>query len=317
MPIQTELGKAYEYACLNAIYTYLSINQGISIDQTRALTIARDYYNGSIQVVKMNMDLAANAAIRVILRLEPQLENPFSNIPLYLTIQEDATGISGDVRDVLCIRRQNQWEIGLSCKHNHTAVKHSRLSPTIDFGYSWFGISCSRNYFNQINPMFDLLKKMRENKLLWRDILGKEEQFYVPLLDAFVLELNTLDKLNPGIIPTRLLQYLLGSNDFYKIISLDNRSITQVQAFNLYGTLNRPAGNVQPQTRIPTLQMPTRFYDISYKMDSKNTIIITCDNGWSISMRIHNASSRVEPSLKFDVTLVGVPPTLYIHHEPW
>lgn len=34
-------------------------------------------------------------------------------------------------------------------------------------------------------------------------------------------------------------------------------------------------------------------------------------------MRIHNASSKVEPSLKFDVQIKGMPPELYSHYEPW
>ena len=115
----------------------------------------------------------------------------------------------------------------------------------------------------------------------------------------------------------RLITYLLGINDFYKVIAIDNRRVTQIQAFSMYGTLNRPAGRNRPQVRIPQLQMPNIFHDISFKPRSKNTIIITCDLGWAISMRIHNARSKVEPSLKFDVKLVGIPPGLYTHHEPW
>ena len=34
-------------------------------------------------------------------------------------------------------------------------------------------------------------------------------------------------------------------------------------------------------------------------------------------MRIHNASSRVEPSLKFDVQLVSFPSSVYTQTEPW
>ena len=63
--------------------------------------------------------------------------------------------------------------------------------------------------------------------------------------------------------------------------------------------------------------MPYRIFDISFKPISNNTIIITLDNGWTISMRIHNASSLVEPSLKFDVKLTGVPPVLYSHFQAW
>jgi len=263
------------------------------------------------------MNLGANAATKVILRLEPQLEAPLTNVPLYLSIQEDAMGIQGDVRDVLCIRRQNQWEIGLSCKHNHTAVKHSRLSKTIDFGDSWFGIPCSESYFNEIDPLFDKLEKLREQGELWRNIEDKEERYYVPLLTAFMRELERLDQNNQGIIPERLLNYLLGRNDFYKVITLDRIKVTQVQVFNIYGTLNRNAGRIRPIVNVPQLPMPTRFYNIGFKPSSGNTILVALDNGWTISMRIHNASSKVEPSLKFDIQLVGVPPSLYTQHEPW
>lgn len=317
MAIQTSMGKAFEYACLNSLNLELSNHQEIVIEETSALGVARDFYNNANEETIEKMNLAANAAVRVILRLEPQLQNPLDNIPLYLTIQEDAAGIAGDVRDVLCIRRQNEWEIGLSCKHNHSAVKHSRLSPNIDFGQMWFGIPCSTQYFQEINPMFDELRELKSNKVLWRDIENKEERYYIPLLEAFMRELRRLDAENPGIIPGRLLSYLLGVNDFYKVITDDKRKVTKVQVYSLYGTLNRAAGRVRPQVKIPQLVMPQRFFDINFKPSSGNTINVVCDGGWTISMRIHNASSKVEPSLKFDVNLLGVPPTLYTHHEPW
>jgi len=63
--------------------------------------------------------------------------------------------------------------------------------------------------------------------------------------------------------------------------------------------------------------MPTRFYNIGFKPGSRNTVLVALDNGWTISLRLHNARTEVEPSLKFDVQLVGVPPLLYSHFEPW
>jgi hypothetical protein len=181
----------------------------------------------------------------------------------------------------------------------------------------WFGIPCSSQYFEEINPMFDELRRLKNNKVLWRDIENKEEHYYIPLLQAFMRELRRLDAENPSIIPRRLLSYLLGVNDFYKVITDDTRETTKVQVYSLYGTLNRVAGKVRPQVRIPQLTMPQRFFDVNFKPNSGNTINVVCDGGWTISMRIHNASSKVEPSLKFDVNLIGVPPTLYTHHEPW
>jgi hypothetical protein len=41
------------------------------------------------------------------------------------------------------------------------------------------------------------------------------------------------------------------------------------------------------------------------------------DNGWQISFRIHNASSKVENSLKFDIQLTGQPTDLFFIDTPW
>lgn len=317
LAIQTSLGKAFEYACLNSLNNAIKGVQQVVIEQNNAIQNARISYENATTEMRNNMDLGADAATRVIMRLEPQITTSHNNVPLYLSIQEDAMGIAGDVRDVLCIRKQNDWEIGLSCKHNHTAVKHSRLSANINFGESWLGTPCSQAYFNEIMPLFQELQDLKENGVYWRDIPDKEERFYIPLLEAFMHELERLNNNYSISIPERLLNYLLGRNDFYKVITLDNRRVTQIQAFNIYGTLNRNAGSIRSIINIPKLAMPTRFYDIAFRPGSRNTLLIALDNGWTISLRIHNASSRVEPSLKFDVKLIGVPPSLYGHFEPW
>ena len=132
--IQTANGKAFEYACVLAIYNALSSIQKIEIEDSPQLKTASSLYEGMDEKMQETLDKAAIAAVRVIRRLEPQLWEPNGNEPLYLSIQPDSAGIAGDVRDVLCLRKQNGWEIGFSCKHNHHAVKHSRLSDTIDFG---------------------------------------------------------------------------------------------------------------------------------------------------------------------------------------
>ena len=152
---------------------------------------------------------------------------------------------------------------------------------------------------------------------MWRDINNKEARFYIPLLQAFMHELVRLDTSNPGVIPQRLLHYLLGRNDFYKVITHDSRRLTQVQSFNIYGGLNRSAGATRPLINVPQLTVPNRFYNIDFKPGSGNTILVACDNGWTVSMRIHSARSLVEPSLKFDINLIGVPPTLFTQYEPW
>ena len=134
----TEYGKAYEYACLIALRDRLAdkTNGEITIQESDAYQTARKAFaKAEKEGLSDKLVKAANAAARVILRLEPQLE--YGNGLLTLVIQTDAQGIAGDVRDVVCIRGANGWEIGISCKHNHHAVKHSRLFATIYFGREW------------------------------------------------------------------------------------------------------------------------------------------------------------------------------------
>jgi hypothetical protein len=317
MATQTQKGKAFEYACLKALNEVLEKNQGIVLEKSSAYETARGFYESLDLKTVEKMNKAAKAAVKIILRLEPQLENDDDNAPLFLQIQEDAKGIAGDVRDVVCIRKQNGWEIGLSCKHNHTAVKHSRLSNTIDFGAAWFDKESSNDYFLEIQPIFDKLNEQRTGMLRWSQILNKDDTVYVPVLDAFIEELKRLDKKYPEEIPTQLVRYLLGRKDFYKVITQDSKKSTTVQAYNLFGTLNKASIDVKSNVRVHQLKLPTKFYDISYKENSKNTIIVTCDGGWALSFRIHNASMNVEPSLKFDVQLIGVPQGLHTQIEPW
>ena len=90
--------------------------------------------------------------------IEPRLLNGISDKDiLQLKIVSDLQGQSGDVRDVLAIRSLQKWEIGVSAKNNHRAVKHSRLSNDINFGEKWLGISSSDEYFEDIKPIFDSL----------------------------------------------------------------------------------------------------------------------------------------------------------------
>ena len=320
----TENGKAYEYACLIALKDFLAKQSGgsVSIVASEAYNTARKAFEkAKMSGCSDNLVQAANAAARVILRLEPQLQ--YGNDDLTLIIQTDAQGIAGDVRDVVCIRKTNGWEIGLSCKHNHHAVKHSRLSGTIDFGAEWLGIPCSQKYFEQIGPVFQELRDIKDKAVaegldvpLWNTIPDKAARFYIPVLNAFLEEMNRLaqDNLN---VPGQLIKYMLGRYDFYKVITDDRHKTTRVEAVNIAGTLNKPAGSHCSIVDVPKLRLPTRFYHMGFIPESDNKIEIICDEGWSLTMRIHNASSKIEPSLKFDVQLISLPSSIHAQVEPW
>ena len=320
---QTEQGKAFEYACVNAIYEKYKDFQVIEVEESRQMKTAKGFFEGLDRMKRYNLMLAAKSAVRIIEKLEPQLKYPDNNEPLILSIQTDASGMSGDVRDLLCIRNQNNWHIGLSCKHNHHAVKHSRLSETIDFGKEWFGKSCSEQYFSEVVPLFRELRIMRDESkesghpVLWNEISDKFDTYYVPILKAFMDELIRIDRKFPNEIPTLLIRYLIGRYDFYKVITDDRHRATRVEAVNIAGTLNKSSEGHDTIVKVPMLKMPSKFYHIGFKTNSKNTIEVVCDEGWAVSMRLHNASSKVEPSLKFDVNLISLPSSIHAQVEPW
>ncbi len=320
--IQTSNGKAFEYACVLALHEQLDNGQQIVIETSPQMETAQKLYDEISEAMKPLLDAAARAAVRIIKRLEPQLVEANGNEPLFLSLQADAVGIKGDVRDVLCIRKQNGWEIGLSCKHNHHAVKHSRLSDTIDFGQEWLGVPCSKEYFDKVVPLFSELREIRDkskeegNPALWNDVEGKAEKYYIPVLQAFMEELSKIASENENV-PEKLIRYLLGRYDFYKVITDDKNRTTRVEAINITGTLNQQSGAVKAIAKVPLLKMPTQFYHIGFKSGSDNTIEVVCDEGWQISMRIHSASSKIEPSLKFDVQLISLPSSVHTQVEPW
>lgn len=166
--------------------------------------------------------------------------------------------------------------------------------------------------------IFADLQTFKDKKIKWRELPDKEQSVYVPILDAFMDELRrTYDK-NGENVTTGLIKYLLGSNgnDYYKLIHYNNHT-TRVIPFNLFGTLNQPSNSKKPDSSLPYMELPTRIVELTYKDGSKTTVHLTMNNGWAISFRIHNASTIVEPSLKFDIKLLGQPSSLFFIDTSW
>ncbi len=301
-------GRAYEYVCLLTLDKEINKVRKAKIEKNSSYEAAKRAWDNIGVDLQSILSQSANAAVFTIFDMEPLILEDGSD-ELELKIQKDSEGELGDVRDILIIRRNIRWEIGLSIKHNHFAVKHSRLSPSIDFGKKWFGVTCSQKYWNSVNPVFSYLNEQKEKAVKWRDLPNKESDIYVPLLKAFVSEINNSYKTHLDI-PKKMVEYLLGEFDFYKVISVDNKKITQIQTYNLRGTLNQPSKNHVAKIKVPISYLPTRIISFDFKPNSNNTVELYMDNGWQFSFRIHNASTYVETSLKFDVQIIGMPATI-------
>ncbi len=319
----SERGKAFEFACLNALCSQLEregVIHRVIRDESYRIGAA-SFRKAKDEGMFNSLMAAATAAVGIIMPLEPMLLRRDGMMDVGL--QPDSKGIGGDVRDIVCVRKDLNWQMGFSCKHNHNAVKHSRLSATIDFGEEWMGIPCSKDYFNTVVPIFNELRDMRDTAWrnrtkvpLWSELPDKFGRYYMPILRAFLDELRYIDSTNSGV-PGKMVQYLIGRQDFYKIISEDSTKTVRVEAMNIHGTLNREAPDKKPAVKVPVVKLPTRFVRMDFAPGVSNTVKIVCDNDWSLSMRIHNASSQVEPSLKFDVQLDAMPADIYSQVVLW
>lgn len=313
--LSNDQGRAFEYATLLTFYNEIGKIRKCDIVINSSFYAAENAWHNVPIGLQKDLSLAAEAAVDSIFDLEPMILEKGNDI-VQLFIQPDSQGEEGDVRDILIVRRDARWEIGLSLKHNHFAVKHSRLAKNLDFGSRWFGIPCSRMYWNAVAPIFNYLEKAKQQGLAWRDLPDKENDVYVPLLEAFMDEVIRSSKYDSRV-PIRMVEYLLGEYDFYKVIGVDTQRITQILTFNLRGTLNQSSRTERPKTIIPITNLPTRIVNIGFKPGSNNTVELYMDKGWQFSFRIHNASTKVETSLKFDIQIIGMPTTIIVINCRW
>jgi hypothetical protein len=308
-------GRAYEFACLNALNDEIKKLRPVKIETTDGYDAAKRAWNAIDNSLQVVMEESALAAVETLFELEPLIVEDGDD-ELVLKIQQDSRGEEGDVRDILMVRRNIEWEIGLSLKHNHFAVKHSRLSRSLDFGDKWFGVPCSKKYWEDIKPIFDYLVEEKFKGTNWSELPAKEVDVYIPLLTAFMNEVRRSNE-NDNSIPRKMVEYLLGEFDFYKVVGIDNKRITQIQTFNLHGTLNQSSKKEMPKIKIPIASLPSRIVSLEFKPNSTNTIELYMDGGWQFSFRIHNASTKVEPSLKFDVQILGIPTAITTIECKW
>lgn len=306
-------GRAYEFICLHSLYEAINAVRPALITHNSSYEAAENAWNTLSGAEKTLYTLSAKSTIATIFAMEPNIVEIDDDI-LNLYIQNDQHGEIADVRDIIIQRKDIVWEIGLSIKHNHMAVKHSRLAKSLDFGDKWYGVKCSHAYWNDVKPIFDFLEEEKEKGTYFRDLNSKEDDVYVPLLNAFMAEVKKQVD-NDDSIPRKMVEYLLSKYDFYKVISIDNKRITTIQSFNMYGTLNLPSKRKEPEIKVPSIELPTTLLYVGFKPKSKTTILMSFDNGWQFSFRIHNAKDVIETSLKFDIQIAGMPADVNIKYN--
>ncbi|MFT2774251.1 HaeIII family restriction endonuclease [Helicobacter pylori] len=299
-------GRAYEYAWCLALEQKLSVFKKVIVDKQNGFNACYRAYESLEKSLQERYLESAKQGVLLLLDCEPLLSEVIgsSQNGITLSLQKDKLGEIGDAQDILIYF--DRFCIGLNIKHNHDALKHSRLSKNLDFGEKWLGVGVSQNYKDTIKPLFEKLENAKKEGMLWRDFPNKEQEIYAPLLQAFKKEVLRIDKNKKNKVPQKMVEYLLGKYDFYKAILLEREQKTKLEAYHFHNTLNRSVKN-KPKRIIPLSKLPTRMIYFNFKPKSFNTLELVLDEGWSFSLRIHNASSRVEPSLKFDIKLLSKP----------
>lgn len=295
MSTQTDNGRAFEWA----VGTALSKQTGFAIEKNAFSNNAEFAFAGISGKKQHTFTIAAQLAVEHILSKENLHNQASANGSI--KFNSDKAGAAGDVRDLLLTI--NGKILGISCKNNHQALKHSRLSGTVDFIKKW-GVDpsgCSADYWQKAKPLFDELKKIRRDsgaKSLWSDVEDKAQRFYWPILDAWAGELQRICQISPAKqseLCRAIISYLVGKYDFYKVIC-EGAERVQIQAWNFNKTL------ATKQTKYPDF-----INAINNKNGGQYSKTLVFNHGYSINFRIHSASSRVEPSLKFDINAIGLP----------
>ena len=186
-------GRAYEFICLLTLQKEISQYRSAVIDCNSSYYAAQRAWDSIPQDLKGILEQSARAAVCTIFDLEPLIIEDGDD-QLDLCIQADSHGEEGDVRDILIVRRNIQWEIGLSIKHNHFAVKHSRLGKSLDFGKRWFDVPCSNQYWQDVSPIFNYLEVEKNNGTKWSELPNKEIDVYNRIIDCLKNEWNSKEE---------------------------------------------------------------------------------------------------------------------------
>lgn len=347
-------GKAFEYASLIAIHNEM-INVGWKKEQ---LSIKEDknYKNveRAYQVIEGEEEFeqeegaeyitvechnnsyrkAARVAAKYMCMVEPIIQNP-KGLHGELVVMPDSAGVKGDVRDIDVVIYADKkhihkvGELGISCKNNHEAVKHPRITENPDFVNEWTKgrFSCSEGFLQEMKKIHERIEKYQVQYSKWSEVDEKRELIYYPIIKAFVTEIRRLGLYKEDDLPEKqeeakefarlFFEYMFGTQDFYKFIKEDINKATKVYPYNMHGTLMKPYNGNRNDQAVHSITMPQEIVEVRVKPKSMTTFEIYFDQ-WIISMRLHNADTKIsKTSLKFDVQIKAQPRKVMGVVIPW
>lgn len=278
MPVSNSYGRSFEYILCNVIQqkwvSHINFTPRAEYEQQKDISL----YNELPLDMKESYRASANKIYDWLL---PRLQTLFGSNIILLDRLPDLAGVQGDVTDIRF--SANQSVVNISLKHNHNALKHPRLTRVPN----WINAS-SQNTQIYKNTYDDIWKRIiidaerhvpgiklfNELNNISKDYIN--QNIYHPLCELVRIFLTTAITGSSQV--NDMFKFLVGNNDFIKIIDYPNEII------------------VSDFAGIPA---PTSV-EITHPQDSY--LKMKFDNGWILSLRLHTASSRLHTkSIKFDV----------------
>ncbi len=272
MPRSNDMGRAYEFALCNQIidnFKNVYLTNRTEAEQQRDA----EHFNSLSHNTKIEYIQSAKLVCEkwLIKKIHPAELYTLDRLP-------DRAGVNGDVTD---IRMVSDFDtINISLKHNHDALKHPRLTRIPN----WIGLNSDAKYREIHDKIWDdffvLAKKLNPGATLFRDLIAVDEEFinnylYNPFC-SFITEYLSDNSTSIQAVQN-MFDFLVGTYDFYKII--DYRDHIKIQDF-----INIPK--------------PT---SVSIFQTDRSHIAMNFNNGVTLDLRLHTASSRLISSVKFDV----------------
>jgi hypothetical protein len=199
----------------------------------------------------------------------------------------DDAAKKGDVTD---IRLRIAGEvINLSVKHNHQALKHQRPTATAvqggyaknspeDIAYRTAYKKITDDFLNSAEQLKKGATEFAELKAIQADFIDK--QLYAPICKLVTQFLNS-HTAKPATAQ-QFFSFIVGMTDYHKIIVYNEK--IEIHEFAL---------------------MPDVKSLMAFQVDN-SYIHVRFSNSWTVSMRLHTASSRIKGvSLKFDTQLLN------------
>lgn len=301
-----QVGLADEYSYIMAFKDKLSKYRQVDIVRSRRLRKVKKVHEYITRGQRSISKVSAYAGVNALMRLEPYLLEGTDPITIEL-IYDDRP--ENDCRDIVISRKEIGWEIGLSLNTDIYSPKPFQVLNGMDFCLYWLGSNCTNEYWTGIKEVY----KLYENG----NIDNIETLVFDNVTKLIKEELLRQYEILGEEFSRRLINYFFCSHDHYKISSINNRSITIMQYFNMNGTLNKQTATSKNPYPVKPVSLPKKLASIELKPKSISTLELIFELGWKINLTVFRRKKNIEDFFNISIQLDSKPDNINSLEVRW